>query len=50
MPQTLFVSYSHKDEKHKDYVVGHLGIAEKQGLLKTWDDRRIKGGGVATRN
>ena len=45
MPQSLFVSYSHKDEKHKDYVVGHLGVAEKQGLLKIWDDRRIQGGG-----
>ena len=45
MTQTLFISYSHKDEKHKDYVVSHLGVAEKQGLLKTWDDRRIKGGG-----
>lgn len=44
MTKTLFVSYSHKDEKHKDYVVSHLGVAEKQGLLKTWDDRRIKGG------
>ncbi|MEM7045217.1 MAG: toll/interleukin-1 receptor domain-containing protein, partial [Pseudomonadota bacterium] len=45
MPQTLFISYSHKDEKHKDYVIGQLGVAEQQGLLRTWDDRRIGGGG-----
>ena len=43
--QTLFVSYSHKDEKHKDYVVDHLKVSEKQGLLKTWNDRQIEGGG-----
>ena len=45
MPQSLFVSYSHKDEDYKNYVISHLGVAEKQGLLRTWNDRRIKGGG-----
>lgn len=45
MIKTLFVSYNHKDEVFKDYVVSHLGVAKKQGLLNIWDDRRIKGGG-----
>ena len=45
MPKTLFVSYSHQDEHHKDFVVGHLKVAERQGVFDVWDDRRIKGGG-----
>ena len=42
---TLFISYSHQDEDHKDFVVGHLKVAERQGVFDVWDDRRIKGGG-----
>ena len=45
MTRTVFVSYSHKDDKHKDYVVSHLKVAERQGVFDVWDDRRIKGGG-----
>ena len=41
---TIFISYSHKDEKHKDFVVSHLRVAERQGVFDVWDDRRIKGG------
>lgn len=40
----IFISYSHLDEVWKDRVVKHLGIAQKQGLLKTWDDRKLLGG------
>jgi tetratricopeptide (TPR) repeat protein len=40
----VFISYSHKDEPWKDRFVSHLGIAEKQGLLQTWDDRQLRGG------
>ena len=44
--KTIFVSYSHLDEvPWKEYVVRHLKVAEKQGHLKTWDDRRIDAGG-----
>lgn len=45
MPHTLFVSYSHKDEMHKDFVVDHLRVAERQGVFDVWEDRHIKGGG-----
>ena len=41
---SVFLSYSHKDEVWKDRLQTHLGVLEKQGLLETWDDRRIGGG------
>ena len=40
----IFISYSHLDEVWKDRVVKHLGVAQQQGLLKTWDDRKLAGG------
>ncbi len=41
---TVFISYSHKDEKWKDRLVTHLGVLKKEGLLDMWDDRRIGAG------
>jgi KaiC/GvpD/RAD55 family RecA-like ATPase len=41
---TVFISYSHLDEQWKDRLVKHLGVAEKQGLLQTWNDRNLSGG------
>ncbi|MGI9508235.1 MAG: toll/interleukin-1 receptor domain-containing protein [Geminicoccaceae bacterium] len=42
---TIFISYSHQDEEPwKDFVVGHLKVAERQGIFEVWDDRQIKGG------
>ncbi|MGB2981639.1 MAG: toll/interleukin-1 receptor domain-containing protein, partial [Candidatus Zixiibacteriota bacterium] len=41
---SVFISYSHKDEEWKDRLITHLGVLEKQGYLKTWDDRQIEGG------
>jgi KaiC/GvpD/RAD55 family RecA-like ATPase len=40
----VFISYSHLDEPWKDRLVKHLGIAEKQGMLQTWNDRNLLGG------
>jgi hypothetical protein len=40
----VFISYSHLDEPWKDRLVKHLGVAEKQGLLRTWNDRDLLGG------
>jgi hypothetical protein len=40
----VFVSYSHKDEKWKNLLVGHFGVLAKQGILDFWDDRRINAG------
>lgn len=42
--QTVFVSYSHKDERWKDRLVAQLGVLQKQGILELWDDRRIGAG------
>lgn len=42
--QTVFISYSHKDEEWKDRLVAHLGVAQQQGLLFAWEDRLIGGG------
>ena len=41
---TVFISYSHKDEKWKDRLLPQLKALEQIGLLKTWDDRRIDAG------
>jgi hypothetical protein len=43
-PPKVFLSYSHKDEVWKDRLATHLGVLEAQGLLQTWDDRRIGAG------
>jgi hypothetical protein len=41
---SVFISYSHKDEAWKDRLVTHLGVLQREGLLDTWDDRRIGAG------
>lgn len=41
---TVFISYSHKDEKWKDLLITQLGVLQQQGLLEVWDDRRIGAG------
>ncbi len=37
----VFISYSHQDETWKDRLVTQLQVLVHQGLLDTWDDRRI---------
>ncbi len=41
---TVFISYS-QDEEWKDRLVTRLGVLAQEGLLDTWDDRRIGAGG-----
>jgi formylglycine-generating enzyme required for sulfatase activity len=41
---SVFLSYSHKDERWKERLLTHLGIAAEEGLLAVWDDRRIAAG------
>ena len=41
---TIFISYSHKDEKWKNRLVKHLGVLHNQDLLELWDDRQIVAG------
>jgi len=41
---TVFVSYSHKDEKEKDKLLSHLGVLRGAGLIDIWSDDQIIGG------
>jgi tetratricopeptide (TPR) repeat protein len=38
---TVFISYSHKDEKWKDWLRSHLKVLEQAGRITIWDDRQI---------
>ncbi len=39
---TVFVSYSHRDERYKDRLVTHLSVL--RGRLAVWDDRKLNAG------
>ena len=41
---TVFVSYSHKDEKEKNALLAHLGVLGSTGLIDLWSDDRIGAG------
>ena len=41
---TVFISYSRKDKAWKDLLVSHLGVLEKAGRLRVWEDSRIMPG------
>ena len=41
---TVFISYSHKDEKEKDELLSHLGVLKHAGLIDLWNDDRIGAG------
>ena len=44
-PATVFLSYSHKDEKEKDALLSHLRVLEHAGLsIDLWSDDRIGAG------
>jgi TIR domain len=43
-PPAIFLSYSHKDERWKDRLLAHLGVAAEEGLVAVWNDRRIGAG------
>lgn len=40
----VFFSYSHKDERVRDELEVHLTMLKRQGLIKSWHDRRITAG------
>jgi hypothetical protein len=40
----LFCSYSHKDEALRDELGKHLKLFERQGLVRSWHDRKIGAG------
>ncbi|MCK4760824.1 MAG: TIR domain-containing protein [Candidatus Aminicenantes bacterium] len=41
---SIFISYSHQDEKWKDLLVKHLKVLEKEGLSAVWYDDKIEKG------
>ena len=41
---SIFISYSHKDEKWKDRLVTQLGVLCQQGTFEVWTDRDIGAG------
>jgi len=41
---TIFISYSHKDEFWKDQFMNHLNVLKKEGVFDVWDDRQISPG------
>jgi Bacterial Death-like domain 3/TIR domain len=41
---TVFISYSHQDEKWKDRLHTQLGVLQQQSSLELWHDRRIGAG------
>lgn len=42
----LFFSYSHADEELRDELEKHLSTLKRQGIIRTWHDRRIQAGHV----
>lgn len=40
----VVISYSHEDEEDKKFVVSHLRVLQREGLLEVWSDRDINAG------
>jgi internalin A len=40
----LFYSYSHRDEDLRNELETHLKLLQRQGLIETWNDRKIEAG------
>jgi len=43
-PVEVFFSYSHRDEKLRDKLAPHLSMLQRQGIIKSWHDRKISAG------
>ncbi|WP_309043584.1 toll/interleukin-1 receptor domain-containing protein [Marinobacter sediminicola] len=41
MGKKLFISYSHKDETHREDFEDHLSVLKRRGVVDVWHDRRI---------
>lgn len=44
MGKKVFISYSHKDESHRDDFEDHLAMLKRRGVVDVWHDRRIAPG------
>ena len=40
----VFFSYSHCDEELRDGLESHLSLLKREGLIRSWHDRRIAAG------
>lgn len=40
----VFISYSHKDEGHRNNLVTHLAPLKRDGVIEVWHDRKISAG------
>ncbi|SDN13325.1 NB-ARC domain-containing protein [Daejeonella rubra] len=40
----IFISYSHEDEIYKEKLEKHLGLLQRNGIIETWNDRKIVAG------
>ena len=40
-PLKMFITYAHKDKAAKDKLISYLGVMEKKGEIKFWDDNEI---------
>ena len=43
-PLKIFITYAHKDKAAKDKLIAYLGVMEKKGEIKFWDDNEIRPG------
>jgi hypothetical protein len=44
MPKKVFISYSHKDEIHRESLEEHLSMLKRQNIISVWHDRKITPG------
>jgi hypothetical protein len=44
MPASVFISYSHKDERLRNELATHLTILQNQKIITFWHDRKITAG------
>jgi len=44
MSKKVFISYSHKDESHKDELDEHLSMLKRNHVIDAWHDRKIIAG------
>ncbi|TLM76084.1 TIR domain-containing protein [Microbulbifer harenosus] len=44
MSKKVFISYSHKDEHHRETLEEHLSLLQRNGHISVWHDRKITPG------
>ena len=43
-PLSIFISYAHSDEEFRVEIEKHLASLKRQGLISSWNDRKISAG------